>query len=143
MSATATTMGGRLSALVRQGGWYLAAGAAATVVNAGIFLLLREPLGHYAANLVAISVTTVANTEFHRLITFDNPQAPMAKRAVAIVLTVLFYASYTSSALFILHRLVADPTAAQQVAAIVMAAFIGGIARFVMLRSWAFRPHVR
>lgn len=138
-----TTVVNRLSALFRQGGWYFMAGVAATIVNAGLFLLLREPLGPYPANLVAISMTTVANTEFHRRITFDSPDAPMAKRAVAILLTVIFYASYTSTALFIVHRLVADPTSAQQVAAIALAVFAGGVLRFVMLRNWAFAPPAR
>jgi putative flippase GtrA len=130
----------RITALLRQSGWYVAAGAGATAVTAGLFLLLREPLGPFAANLTAIVITTVANTEFHRRVTFHAPHSPRRRQAAAVGVTVMFYASYSSTALFLLHLLVDSPTAAQQTTAIVSATLLGGIARFALLRVWVFSP---
>lgn len=132
----------RLASLMRQGGWYIIAGAGATAINAVLFLLLREPLGAYAANLSAIVITTVANTEFHRRVTFDGQNSRRGRRVTAISLTVVFYAGYSSAALLILYALVANPTAVQQALSIVSATVLGGIARFTLLRAWVFSPSV-
>lgn len=129
--------------LPREAAWYLLAGMGATATQALLFLLLREPLGAIKGNLVALTITTVANTEFHRTVTFRASPGSLSRRVVAVGLTVVFYASYSSAALLALQLVVDDPTAFQQTAAIIGAASLGGIARFTMLRTWVFhRPAV-
>lgn len=127
--------------LPREAAWYLLAGVGATATQALLFLLLREPLGAIKGNLVALTMTTVANTEFHRKVTFGAFGGPLARRVVAVGLTVAFYATYSSAALVALQMVVDHPTAIEQTATIVGAACLGGIARFTMLRTWVFhRP---
>jgi putative flippase GtrA len=127
-----------LTGLVRESAWYIAAGAGSTATHAVLFMLLRGPLGAFPANLGAIVLTTVANTEFHRKVTFEAADSPKRRRAVAIALTVAFYASYSSMALLLLHMAVPSPTAVQQTATIIIAATLGGLARFALLRTWVF-----
>ncbi|MDV6013712.1 GtrA family protein [Haloechinothrix sp. LS1_15] len=128
--------------LLRQGSWYVAAGAGATAVHALLFLLLREPLGTYPANLTAIAIATVANTEFHHHITFNARGSPKLRRAIAIVVTICFYATYSSAALLALQTAIDNPTATQQTATIITAAMLFGVARFTLLRVWVF-AHTR
>ncbi|MBA0126697.1 GtrA family protein [Haloechinothrix sp. YIM 98757] len=124
--------------LLRQGTWYVAAGVAATGIHAGLFLLLREPLGTYPANISAIVVSTVANTEFHHYVTFNARGSSRLRRLVAIAVTIAFYATYSSTALAVLQLVVPDPSAAQQTTTIVAAALVFGLVRFVLLRVWVF-----
>lgn len=121
--------------------WYVLAGTCATLVHAGLFLLLRGLLGPFPANLLAIVVTATANVEFHHHVTFRNRhETTTARRLVAIAGTVAYDATYSSAALLLLELFVNDPTATQQTVVIVAAAAAGGIARFLLLRGWVFRP---
>lgn len=124
--------------VLRQGTWYITAGIVTTAIHALLFLLLSQPFGAFAANLIAIVITTVANTEFHRRITFNSLDSPRRRSTAAIGLTVVFYAGYSSAALLLLRLLVDDPTPGQQTATIVAAAAAGGMARFALLRAWVF-----
>lgn len=128
----------RRNTLIGQAFNYLAAGAAATAAHAALFLVLREPFGAFAANLTAITVTATANTEFHRRVTFHGRPNATGRRMVALGLTMLYDATYSSAALLALGLLVAEPTATEQTATIVTAAAIGGTARFLLLRNWVF-----
>lgn len=124
--------------LLRQGAWYVGAGAAATLAHALLFVVLREPLGVFPANLLAIIVTTVTNTEFHHRVTFDARGSSRLRRLLAVVVTIAFYTGYTSAALHALQLAVPNPSADQQTATIVAAAMLFGVARFTLLRVWVF-----
>lgn len=80
----------------------------------------------------------VADASGHRRITFDGLDSPRRRGTVAIGLTVVFYAGYSSAALLMLRFLVDDPTPGQQTATIVVAGVLGGLARFTLLRAWVF-----
>lgn len=123
--------------------WYVVAGTVSTAAHAGLFLLLRDLLGPFPANLLAIVVTATANTEFHRHFTFRGKESTLGRRVVATGLTILYDATYSTVALLGLQLFVADPSATQQTVTIVAAAAIGGLARFLLLRYWVFIRHPR
>ncbi|MGH3467318.1 MAG: GtrA family protein [Thermocrispum sp.] len=118
--------------------FYVAAGAVATGLHAVLFLLLRDALGAYPANLVAIVLSATANVEFHRYVTFRGKDSSPFRRVLAIAMTVLYDATYSTAGLLLLQVFIPDPTATQQTATIVAAAAIGGLVRFMLLRSWVF-----
>lgn len=122
----------------RHAGWYLLAGVITTAAQMLLFLALRPPLGSYTANLLAIGLTTIVNTEFHRRITFAGVPSKPARRHLQTVLTFTFYAGYGSAVLLLLHALVGDPTPAVETIALTTASFLGGVARFFMLKLWVF-----
>jgi putative flippase GtrA len=124
--------------LREQFAFYVLAGTLATAAHAGLFLLFRGLLGAYPANVLAIVIAATANVEFHRHVTFRGKESNPFRRLVAIGLTVLYDATYSTGGLLLLQVFVPDPSATQQAATIVAAAAIGGLVRFMLLRSWVF-----
>jgi putative flippase GtrA len=121
--------------------WYVFAGAVTTGLQAVLFLALRPEFGATASNLVAVAITTIANTEFHRRVTFAGEPSSALRRHVQSVLTFAFCAGYGTVALVGLDALVAAPSAALEAAVLVAVSLVGGIARFVVLRWWVFAHH--
>lgn len=131
----------RHDGLGRHALWYVVAGGITTALQAGLFLTLREPLGSYAANLVAIAITTLVNTEFHRRVTFAGSSAPPARRYLQAAATFLFYASYGSLVLLALHAVVDEPSGLLETSVLAAASMLGGAGRFFLLRLWVFAAH--
>ncbi|RJQ78365.1 GtrA family protein [Amycolatopsis panacis] len=129
---------GRHRELGGHAAWYLAAGGITTGLQAVLFLLLRPEFGAQWANLVAIALTTVGNTEFHRRVTFAGRTSRAGKRHLQDLATFAFYVGYGSIALAVLDGLVDQPTAWQQTGALLTASVVGGILRFAVLRWWVF-----
>lgn len=119
--------------------WYVVAGVVTTAGQAALFLVLHDPLGAQAANLVAIALTTVANTEFHRRVTFAGRRSDATRRHLQDALTFAFYAGYGSAVLALLDGVVTRPSAWLQTGALLLASLVGGVARFAVLRWWVFR----
>lgn len=117
---------------------YLAAGGVSTGLQALVFLGLRVPIGPMTANLVAIGVTTVLNTEFHRLVTFAGTAGPPVRRHVQTLGTFGFYAGSGTAALVLLHTVTAAPSAMLETGVLVGTSVVGGVCRFLLLRSWVF-----
>ncbi|QRP44434.1 GtrA family protein [Amycolatopsis sp. FDAARGOS 1241] len=118
--------------------WYLVAGAVTTGVQAVLFLVLRSELGSQWANLVAIAITTVGNTEFHRRVTFAGRASKAGQRHLQDLVTFAFYAGYGSLVLAGLGAVVSHPTAWEETVSLLAASFVGGLVRFVVLRWWVF-----
>ncbi|KID29717.1 GtrA family protein [Prauserella rugosa] len=117
---------------------YVLGGAISTGLQGLLFLLLREPLTAPAANPVAIAITTVLNTEFHRRITFGDVTGPRARQHLQTVGTFLFYACAGTAALGLLHLVADSPTPTTEATVLVATSLVGGIVRFLVLRSWVF-----
>lgn len=130
--------GRRPTGFWHQAGLYLTGGVASTLAQAGLFLLLREFLGALAANLIAVAVTTMASTEFHRQVTFAGSPSAASRRWVQSGLTFTFYASYNSVVLLVLTALVNDPSPFTESATLTAFAVLGGISRFLLMRWWVF-----
>lgn len=118
--------------------WYLAAGVVTTGLQALLFLAFRPEIGAQWANLVALAITTVGNTEFHRRVTFADRTSRAGKRHLQDLVTFAFYAGYGSLVLAALDAVVTHPSAGQQTAALLAASFVGGVVRFAVLRWWVF-----
>ena len=118
--------------------WYVVAGVAATGLQAVLFLVLQPVLGPQLANLAALAVTTIGNTEFHRRVTFATRKSHPGKRHFQDLVTFAFYAAYGSIVLASLDAVISEPTALEQTGALLAASVVGGIARFAVLRWWVF-----
>jgi glycosyltransferase involved in cell wall biosynthesis len=127
--------------LWRQVGRFALIGVASTLAYVLIYLALRGAMGAQAANLLALLVTAVGNTAANRRITFGVRGRTAALRhqveglgvfALGLVLT--------SGALAALHAASPSPPRSVEVAVLVVANAAATLARFVLLRSWVFRP---
>jgi putative flippase GtrA len=118
--------------------WYLVAGAATTGLQELIFLAARPVIQSVAANIVAIALTTVANTEFHRRVTFAHMQTSTLKLHLQSLGTFAFYAGYGSGVLVLLQAIVESPSATLEAVVLAVASTVGGALRFVVLRWWVF-----
>lgn len=122
----------------REAGLYLIGGFGSTLTQAALFLLLRELLGSFAANLIAVATTTVLSTEFHRKITFSGADSAVNRRWIQNGLTFAFYASYNTLVLVGLHAIVDGPSPFLESATLTTFAVVGGISRFLLMRWWVF-----
>lgn len=118
--------------------WYVVAGAVTTGLQELVFLGARPVLGSVAANIVAIALTTLANTEFQRRVTFAGMQASPLKLHLQSAGTFAFYAFYGSIVLVSLQAIVGTPSATLEGVVLAITSTIGGILRFVLLRWWVF-----
>lgn len=132
------TDSGHQPQLIRHVPLYVLGGAISTGLQALLFLVLRDPLTPAAANPLAIGVTTLLNTEFHRRVTFRDATGPRTRQHLQTVGTFLFYACAGTTALALLHLLTDAPSPMTETAVLVATSLFGGILRFLILRSWVF-----
>ncbi|MGX6448704.1 glycosyltransferase [Patulibacter sp. S7RM1-6] len=124
---------------------FLAIGVVSTLAYALLYLLLRPGLGAGIANIVALAVTAVANTQANRRFTFrvrgrQDLARHHAQGAAVFVLTVLL----TSGALAGLHAIDAAPGHGVELLVLVAASVLATVSRYVALRFWVFaHPEAR
>jgi putative flippase GtrA len=118
---------------------FSAIGVISTVVQLGLFLLLRNEVGALTANLISLVLSTVANTEANRRITFGIRGRDGAVRHQLQGLAVFGLSLALSSGALTLLGLVA-PTAGASAELIVLIAAnaLPVVARFALLRTWVF-----
>jgi glycosyltransferase involved in cell wall biosynthesis len=123
-------------------GRFLAIGVLSTVAYAALYLLLRVGpvgLGAGAANVVALAVTAVANTQANRRFSFrvrgrrDLVRHHLQGGAVFVLTVVL-----TSGALAILRAVDPQPGHVVELVVLVAASVLATVSRFVALRFWVF-----
>ena len=118
-------------------------GVVSTIVFGALFVGLSRPLGWFGADVVALTLCSLANTAANRRLTFSlrgrsgrtrHFVAGLAVGALPLLLTLGTLA--VLSAMGIASLLVA-------LAALTAANGLATVARFVLLRSWVFRrlPH--
>jgi len=118
--------------------WYVVAGVITTGIQEVLFLATRPLLGSVTANIVAIALTTVANTEFQRRVTFVGQPVSWRRLHLQSLGTFAFYAFYGSLALMSLRAITPSPSATLEATALAAASTVGGVLRFVLLRWWVF-----
>ncbi|MBN6033577.1 GtrA family protein [Amycolatopsis sp. 195334CR] len=128
----------RPDGLAVHAGWYLAAGVVTTAVQFALYFLLRGAVGAHVANLLAIIVTTIGNTEFHRRVTFAGRNDAPRRRHLQVAGTIAFYAGYGSVVLLVLHAVVPAPAPLTETLVLATASLLGGVCRFALLRWWVF-----
>jgi putative flippase GtrA len=116
-----------------------AIGVASTLAYLLLYVLLREPLGAQAANLVALLLTAVANTAANRRLTFGVTGSDGAARSQLQGLLVFGAAlALTSGSLAALHA-ASDPGRGVELTVLVGANALATALRFLLLRHWVFR----
>jgi glycosyltransferase involved in cell wall biosynthesis/putative flippase GtrA len=123
-------------------GWQLVTfaliGLASTAATALLYALFRSWSPPLMANLVALVLVNLLNTEANRRLTFAG--ADVSRQRVhlqGLVVFALYYA-LTSGALLLLGILVANPSRWLEVAVLLAASAVGTAGRFVLLRNWVF-----
>lgn len=122
---------------------YMVVGGAGTALNVVLFLVVRLWLSAVPANLVAVVLSTLITTEANRRFTFSAARSRHWRTALQNVGTIAFYATYGALVLVLLDLWVDHPSTLLESAAVAAASIFGGIARFTVLRLWAFAPPAR
>lgn len=118
---------------------FAAIGIVSTVAQLGLFLLLRNEVGVLTANLISLVLSTVANTEANRRITFGIRGWAGAGRQQLQALVVFGLSLALSSGALALLGLMA-PAAGRGAELVVLLAAnaLATVARFALLRTWVF-----
>ncbi len=126
--------------LFRQLVRFAAIGVASTAAYLLLFLLFRGGMGAQGANLLALLVTTVANTAANRRLTFGISGRHKAGRHQLQGLAVFGLGlGLTSGSLAGLHLVTPTPHRGVELTVLVLANLAATVLRFVMLRVWVFR----
>ena len=119
---------------------FAAIGVASTVAHLLLFVLLRGAMGAIGANLVALLLTTVANTAANRRLTFGVRGRDGAARHQFQGLVVFGIGlGLTTGALALLDVLVPGAGRITELVALVVANALATALRFVLFRTWVFR----
>jgi putative flippase GtrA len=130
----------RRSELLGQLARFAGVGAVTTLAYALLFWVLRAPLGGQWANFLALLVTAVLNTALNRRHTFGVRGRGSGRHQLQGLAVFALGWALTSGSLAVLHA--AAPAAGHGVELVVlMAANLGAtLLRFLLFRSWVFRP---
>jgi putative flippase GtrA len=116
-------------------------GVASGLAYVVLYLMLRGPLSAQEANAVSLLVTAVANTAANRRLTFGiRGRAHAARHQIQGLLAFGSGLAITSMALAALTAVVPRPSRAAEVTVLVAANLLATVVRFILYRSWVFRP---
>ena len=122
---------------------FAAIGIASTLANLLLFLLFRTFMGPIAANVVALLLTTVANTAANRRLTFGvRGREGAARHQFQGLVVFALGLGLTTGALALLGVLIPGAHQGVEVAAIVVANLVATVLRFLLFRAWVFRKPV-
>ena len=114
-------------------------GGLSTVATLALYALFRHWWSPLLANLVALVITTLLNTEANRRFTFLSARGSSSARVHAQGLLVFAcYYAFSSAALLVLHAIVARPSTMLELGVLLGAYLIGTAGRFLLLRTWVF-----
>jgi putative flippase GtrA len=121
---------------------FAAIGVASTLAYALLFLLLREPVGAYAANLLALVSTAIGNTAANRRLTFGvRGSSGAATHQLQGLIVFALGLALTSGALAALHTWAPAASHTVELLVLIVANALSTLLRFVAYRSWIFRTH--
>jgi glycosyltransferase involved in cell wall biosynthesis len=114
-------------------------GVISTLANLALYGVFRLWWPVLAANLVALVITTLFNTEANRRFTFTARNTARGRTHLQGFVVFGLYYAFTSAALLVLHAAVPDPSRALELIVLLGSSAIGTAGRFFLLRSWVFR----
>ena len=129
----------------REGGlsWQLLSfagiGVVSTIANLALYAMFRTMWPVLAANLAALIITTLFNTEANRRLTFAGRRTSTGRVHVQGLAVFGLYYLFTSAALLLLHAIEPDPARAVELTVLGAASVLGTVGRFLLLRGWVFR----
>jgi putative flippase GtrA len=122
---------------------YAGIGVISTVAYLVLFLLLRDAVGMFAANLIAAAATAAANTVGHTLFTYRAVRGGQIRQALEVgAFSFALGIGLTTAALAGTYATGRTSETAEGLA-IVFGLLAASVVRFVLLREWAFRNHTR
>jgi putative flippase GtrA len=115
-------------------------GAISTVAYLVLFALLRPTMDAQLANVLAMIVTTVANTAANRRFTFAvrGPERAVLHQFQGLALFVVSL-GVTSGSLALLHAWSPGANRFAELAVLLLANLVAAAGRFVLMRVWVFR----
>ncbi|WP_410614377.1 glycosyltransferase [Amycolatopsis sp. lyj-109] len=113
-------------------------GVLSTAAYLVLYALLRQWLPVLGANLLALVLCTLFNTEANRRFTFARRRGGADRAHLKGLVVFGLYYAFTSGALLGLHALVAAPSQLVEVLVLAIASVVGTIGRFLLLRGWVF-----
>jgi putative flippase GtrA len=116
-----------------------AIGVLSTVVTLLLFAIFRSHMAPLAANLLALVITTMLNTEANRRFTFLSSRGPSRRVHLQGLIVFGLYYAFTSTALLVLHWAVTEPSRLLELVVLLAASVLGTVGRFVLLRGWVFK----
>ncbi len=134
-----------LRGIMRMGGFqriarFVAVGAASTLAYVLIYLALRRGLAAQPANAISMLITAIGNTAVNRRVTFGiSGREHAVRHQLRGLIAFAAGLAVTSSALAMLHWIVAQPSRAAELAVLLVASLVATLARFALYRSWVFR----
>ncbi|GAB3695468.1 GtrA family protein [Saccharopolyspora tripterygii] len=144
LSAPPSGFLGRLRGhVVGQAAMFTAVGAATTLANAVLFLLLRGTFSAELSNVLSVLTTTIASSLAHRRWVFsDRDEHPMRMHLQSLAVFG-FYCASNQIALWLLGLAVEQPSNTAEAVAVAAMALFGGTSRFLALRLWVFARRAR
>jgi putative flippase GtrA len=116
-------------------------GVLSTLANAVLYAVTRGWFSPLVANFVALTVTTVLNTEANRRVTFTAGRQSVARAHLQGLILFTGYYLLTSGALLALDAAVAHPARWLEVLVLLGSSALGTVLRFVALRLWVFKDN--
>ena len=133
----ATPLGGQLAR-------FAVIGAGSTALNLVLLAVLHAPLGAQLANVVALALSTVANTAANRSWTFGlRGGEGVARQHLQSMLVFVLTWGLSSGALGLLALFspqASTPSTMATVVVVAAANAVSTVLRFAAMRAWIFRP---
>jgi putative flippase GtrA len=123
---------------------FMAVGVLSTLAYAVLYLLLRGGLGAAGANVLALAVTAVGNTQANRYWTFGlRGRAGLLRQHAMGALVFVLTVGLTSGALAVLEVVDPSPSRIVELTVLVAASVCATVTRYVALRTWVFARALR
>ena len=115
-------------------------GVLSTIAYLVLFAALRPIASAQVANLLAMIITTVANTAANRRFTFAvRGREGVARQQLQGLLLFVLSLGVSSGALGLLHALAPSASRLTELTVLLLANLVAAIGRFVLMRVWMFR----
>ncbi|MDI2030357.1 GtrA family protein [Saccharopolyspora sp. TS4A08] len=124
--------------VVGQAALFTGIGAATTLGNAALYVLLRGTFSAGFANVLSVLITTIASSLAHRRWVFAGRDEHPMRMHVQTLATFVFYCASNQVALWLLGLAVTDPSSTAEATAVTAMALLGGTTRFLAMRLWVF-----
>ncbi|ONI79359.1 sugar translocase [Actinosynnema sp. ALI-1.44] len=116
-----------------------AIGAVSTAVTLLLYAIFRPAMNPLLANLFALVVTTMFNTEANRRFTFLGASGSSGRVHFQGLAVFGLYYAFTSTALLVLNSVVPHPGRMLELTVLLGASLLGTAGRFVLFRGWVFK----
>lgn len=112
-------------------------GGGTGLAGSGVLLALAQYMPLATANAIVTVVSTVVANELHSRLTFRSGERGWRMHLKSTG-TVVFSYLFTTTAMLVLHTVVASPDVVTEQAVYLSASALAGIGRFVVLRVYVF-----